>query len=202
MAQSVTDSAVNDGAHATDPSPARDPSTLADLVPDPTNRRLHPARNVAMIAASVREVGAARSIVIDEDGEVLAGNGLVRGAQDAGLTKLHVVDVDGETVVAVRRRGLTPAQKRALALYDNRTAELAEWNAPQLTIDLQTGQPLAPFFTPKELRKFTMTPSPDVADQTVPGSHLVVITCTDEAQQVALLDRFLAEGLSCKALVS
>jgi hypothetical protein len=183
-------------------STSADPLTLAELRADPENRRLHPARNVAMIAASVRAVGAARSIVIDEDGEVLAGNGLVRGAQDAGLTKLHVVDADGDTVIAVRRRGLTPEQMRELAMYDNRAAELAEWNAPQLAIDLSTGKPLAPFFSPKELRKFTMGPDPNVADQAVPGTHLVVITCTDEAQQVALLDRFIAEGLSCKALVS
>ena len=185
----------------TDPAPKTDPATLADLTPDPANRRLHPARNVAMIVDSLRAVGAARSIVIDEHGEVLAGNGLVQGAQTAGLSKLQIVDADGATVVAVRRTGLTPEQKRELALYDNRAAELAEWNAPQLAIDLSTGKPLTAFFTPAELRKFTMNPGA-VGDQTVPGTHLVVITCADEAQQIALLERFMAEGLPCKALVS
>lgn len=86
-----------------------------------------------MIAKSLQEVGAARSIVIDEHGVVLAGNGTVEGAQAAGIQKVKVVDVDGDTLVAVRRTGLTDAQKRRLALFDNRTGELAEWDADVLT---------------------------------------------------------------------
>jgi hypothetical protein len=41
---------------------------------------------------------------------------------------VQVVDADGETVIAVRRSGLTPEQKRRLALFDNRAAELADWD--------------------------------------------------------------------------
>jgi len=81
-----------------------------------------------MIADSLREVGAARSIVIDEDGNILAGNGTVRAAKEAGITNLHVVDVEGDTLVAVRRSGLTQEEKTRLAIADNRTAELAEWD--------------------------------------------------------------------------
>ena len=66
----------------------RDPTTLAGLTPDPHNRRTHSARNIAMIAASLKDVGAARSIVIDERNEILAGNGVLAGAAQAGLTKL------------------------------------------------------------------------------------------------------------------
>jgi hypothetical protein len=43
-----------------------------------------------------------------------------------GIERVQVVDTDGEMLVAVRRRGLTPEQKARLALYDNRAAELAE----------------------------------------------------------------------------
>jgi DNA modification methylase len=46
---------------------------------------------------------------------------------------------------------LTPTQKRQLAIYDNRTAELAEWNIEQLTADLQNGEDLSAFFLPDEL---------------------------------------------------
>ena len=126
------------------------PLTLADLRADPRNRRTHPARNRDMIAASLRAVGAARSIVIDEANEILAGNGVADGAAAAGLTKLHVVEADGDTIVAVRRRGLTPEQKRDLALYDNRAAELAEWNLEQLAVDAAEGA-LEPFFFEDEI---------------------------------------------------
>jgi hypothetical protein len=124
---------------------------LSSLKPDPQNRRSHPTRNKAMLATSLSEVGAARSIVIDEDGVILAGNGVAEQATDAGITNVHIVDADGDTLVAVRRRNLTPDQKRKLAMYDNRSAELAEWNPEQLAADKTAGLDLVPFFTEREL---------------------------------------------------
>lgn len=47
---------------------------LGDLRPDPRNARKHNPRNIGMIEAALHEVGAARSIVIDEEGTILAGN--------------------------------------------------------------------------------------------------------------------------------
>lgn len=101
---------------------------LGQLKPDPQNARRHNPRNIGMIEDALREVGAARSIVIDEDGLILAGNGVVEAAAQAGIERVQVVEADGNTLVAVRRRGLTEEQKRRLALFDNRTAELAEWD--------------------------------------------------------------------------
>ena len=106
--------------------------TLADLTPDKRNARRHNPRNVGMIERALGEVGAARSIVVDENGVILAGNATVEAAANAGIERVQVVDGDGETLIAVRRTGLTPEQKRKLALYDNRTAELADWDAEVL----------------------------------------------------------------------
>jgi DNA methylase len=124
---------------------------IRDLTADPQNRRLHNPRNIGLLVDALHQVGAARSIVIDEDGVILAGNGVVEAAGEAGITKLQVVEADGQTVVAVRRRGLTEAQKRALALFDNRTAELATWNVEQLLLDQTAGLELKPFWTQEEL---------------------------------------------------
>jgi hypothetical protein len=125
---------------------------LSDLQPDTTNRRRRTARGARLLVESLTQVGAARSIVIDEDNGVLAGNGLLEAAAEAGITKLQVVEVDGQTIVAVRRRGLSPDQKRDLALYDNRAAELAEWNPDQLAVDASHGV-LKPFFDESEIAK-------------------------------------------------
>ena len=54
-----------------------DPTHIKDLVPDPSNRRAHNPRNIGMVSDALRAVGAARSIVIDEDDVILAGNGVV-----------------------------------------------------------------------------------------------------------------------------
>jgi hypothetical protein len=125
-------------------------TTLATLRPDPANRRRHPERNVEMIAASLREVGAARSLVIDETDEVLAGNGVLAAAPRAGISKLRIIEARADTLIAVRVRGLTDGQKRALAIFDNRSAELAEWNLDQLAADAGAQLPLTPFWTPEE----------------------------------------------------
>jgi hypothetical protein len=81
-----------------------------------------------MISEALQEVGAARSIVIDEDGWVLAGNATIDAAGQAGIEKVRVIDAEGDEIIAVRRSNLTRRQKTRLALYDNQTADLAEWD--------------------------------------------------------------------------
>ena len=125
---------------------------IQDLRPDPVNRRTHTPRNIGLITDALHQVGAARSIVIDEDDVVLAGNGVIEAAADAGITKLRVIEADGQEIIAVRRRNLTPEQKRQLAMYDNRAGELALWNIPQIQADLEAGLDLTPFFRDDELQ--------------------------------------------------
>lgn len=126
---------------------------LGDLKPDPRNARKHSPRNIGAIADSLHKVGAARSIVIDENNVILAGNGMVEAAGQAGIENVHVVEADGNTVVAVRRTGLTKKQKAQLAIADNRTGELAEWDVPVLTgLADEVGLDLADVeFTPDEV---------------------------------------------------
>jgi DNA modification methylase len=105
---------------------------LDALTPDPHNARRHGERNLRLITEALKDVGAARSIVVDETGTVLAGNATIAAAGHAGLSRVRIVDADGSELIAVRRTGLTPDQKTRLALYDNRTAELAEWDTEVL----------------------------------------------------------------------
>ena len=149
------------------------PVALADLIPDAQNARLHTAKNIGMIADSLRAVGAARSIVIDEHNEVLAGNGLCEAAAEAGITKVQVVEADGETIIAVRRRNLTPEQKRKLAIYDNRTAELASWNVELLRDFATDGFDLTPFEFDANLLADRAAPAAFAqVDETLATTHL------------------------------
>lgn len=101
---------------------------IKDLKFDGNNARLHNPRNIGMIEHSLNDVGAARSIVIDENGTILAGNGLVEAASQAGIHKVRVIQADGNEIIAVQRNNLSEEQKTLLALYDNRTSELSTWN--------------------------------------------------------------------------
>jgi DNA modification methylase len=136
------------------PNDTRSPplTSLLQLTHDSRNARKHTPRNVTAITDALREVGAARSIVIDEDDVILAGNATVTAATEAGLG-LRVVESSGDEIIAVRRRGLTAKQKTRLALFDNRAAELAEWD-----VDILRGlepEDLAGMFTDEEFAELT-----------------------------------------------
>ena len=156
--------------------PAAVIETLADLTPDPRNARRHNPRNVGMLEKALGEVGAARSIVIDEHGVVLAGNATIEAAARAGIEKVQVVDADGETIIAVRRTGLTAKQKTRLALYDNRTAELADWDADVIADLLATERELLDgLFADDELSKLIPYTEPPeefkTVDENIPTEH-------------------------------
>ena len=112
---------------------------IADLKFDPQNARVRTAKGEAMIQESLRQVGAARSIVIDEDGTILAGNGTVEAAGQVGIENVVIVEASGDEIIAVRRVGLTDEQKKKLAYYDNRTGDEAEWDMEQVARDLLGG---------------------------------------------------------------
>ena len=137
------------------------PSHIKDLKPDPANARKHTPRNVGMIVDALQKVGAARSIVIDEDDVILAGNATIEAAAEAGIENVKIVEADGQTIIAVKRTGLTPEQKAQLALYDNRAAELADgWDADVLKRLSDDGLDLSKFWYDDELAE-VMVAVPD-----------------------------------------
>ena len=180
---------------------------IADLIPDPENARKHTPRNIGMIRDALGQVGAARSIVIDENNVVLAGNGVLEAAADAGIEKVQVVDADGETIIAVRRSNLTPEQKKKLALFDNRTAELAMWDAAQIAADMEAGLDLTGMFYDNELAAILeqaadgilATPYTDQFDQEnaeLDGAEDVTIQVVVPAMHAETVTGWLANGES------
>jgi hypothetical protein len=71
---------------------------------------------MAILERSLEKHGAARSIVVDEDGRILGGNGIVEAAKRVGIEKIIPVETDGKSLVAVVRKGLTEKQKTELAI--------------------------------------------------------------------------------------
>lgn len=136
-------------------------STIRDLTADPKNARTHSARNLSAIETSLRKVGGARSIVIDEDNVILAGNGTVLAAAAVGIDKVRVVEATGDEIIAVRRTGLSKRQKAELAVYDNRTAELADWDEDALrALAADEGLDLIDLFSDRELEKLQIVAAP------------------------------------------
>jgi len=173
------------------------PKHIKDLIPDPQNARKHNPRNIGMIEKSLHDVGAARSIVIDENNVILAGNGVIEAAAAAGIENVRVIEATGNEIIAVKRSGLTDEQKKKLALFDNRTGELAEWNIDVLkAINIEI--PLDDMFSEKELNKIfdIETPKNAILNETFE----IVIECQDESQQAITYENLIKQGYKCRVL--
>jgi DNA modification methylase len=90
------------------------------------NARTHSKKQIRQIANSFLRFGWTYPILIDEDGVILAGHGRYEAALLLGLREVPVI------VVA----GLREAEKRALALADNKIAANAGWDRAVLAIEL------------------------------------------------------------------
>lgn len=100
---------------------------IKDLTLDPTNARRHSARNLEVIANSLKDFGQRKPIVVTESGLVVAGNGTLEAAKTLGWDSIEVTYVPASW---------TPNQVKAFALVDNRAAELAEWDTSILAEQL------------------------------------------------------------------
>ena len=110
-------------------------TTIRDLKFDDKNFNKHTEFGMSLIEKSLRENGAGRSILIDKDNNIIAGNGVVESAGAIGLEKVKVVEVTGDEIVAVKRTdiSLNSEKGRAMALADNATAKAdIEWDEEML----------------------------------------------------------------------
>jgi hypothetical protein len=149
--QAKTQSGTGISAKSTSPQLV----SLSQLRPDARNARKRTERSSALIENSLSEFGAARSIVIDEAGTVLAGNGTLEAAASIGIDQVLVIPADGNTLVAVQRTDLNERQKKRYAIADNRASDLSEWDAGTLSelVEEDPDLHLDSYFTDAELNE-------------------------------------------------
>jgi hypothetical protein len=165
-----------------------------DLVPHEWNFRLHPEQQRVALQALYEQVGFARSLLAYElpDGRLKLIDGHLRRDLDPDMeVDVEVLDVNDE-------------EARALLLSIDPLAALAETQA-QLHDRLLELTPT----DSAELRaawesaaNAVLEGEPKPGFDSIPEQFLILITCRDERPQVELLERFQAEELPCKALLS
>jgi hypothetical protein len=113
---------------------------LRDIKYDKKNYRKHSDKNKALIRKSIEETGLGRSVVIDSENELIAGNGVV--SQLPRDTKIKVVETDGSELVVVKRTDLKTAdeKRKKLALMDNSASDKVEWEYDTLTADFDLSE--------------------------------------------------------------
>lgn len=156
---------------------------ITDYRPDPANPNAHSERGVGVLSDSIASVGLGRSIVVDRNGIVLAGNSTQERAVDQGFEDAIEVETDGTRLVVVKRTDLDlqaddDNRARKLSYYDNRSAELGiQWDAEQLLTDINAGVDLSHLFTAGELDELLA----DVNTDEPPGDPGAAI---DRAEQL------------------
>ncbi|MBE2259522.1 MAG: site-specific DNA-methyltransferase, partial [Rhodobacteraceae bacterium] len=96
------------------------------LIPCARNPRTHTAEQVAKIAASIVEYGWTNPILVDGDNGIVAGHGRLAAARKLNLDDVPVIEL----------AHLTPTQKRAYLISDNRMALDAGWDDAMLALEL------------------------------------------------------------------
>lgn len=114
---------------------------MGEIKLDTHNYRVHDERNLNLIKKSLKECGAARSIAIDADGEIIAGNATYKTAQELGIP-VKIIKTDGKELIAVQRTDLatTDKKRKKLALMDNSTSDKVAWDVDALSADFDLGE--------------------------------------------------------------
>src|SRR4029450_4983177 len=104
-----------------------EPTSVRELRPHPNNARTHSKKQIRQIAKSIQRFGFCNPVLVDDQGQIIAGHGRVAAAKLLGI----------EHVPTVKLAHLSDAEKRAYILADNRLAEKAGWDREILSIELQ-----------------------------------------------------------------
>ena len=127
---------------------------LSELIQDPHNANKGTERGAEMVRQSITKLGAGRSILMDKNGVLIAGNKTQQAAIDAGLLDAIVVRTDGNQLVVVQRTDLDlsiDAKAKELAVVDNRSSEIGlEWDTEFLA-NLSHDVDLSDWFKDEEL---------------------------------------------------
>jgi len=169
---------------------------LESVTLDPNNARKHNEKNIKAICESLKQFGQRKPVVINVGNIVVAGNGTVEAARKLGYKTLDVVRVPADW---------SEEKIKAYALADNRSAELASWDIDILLLQLNELNIGEWDINALGFKEFELNPPRDSDADTdmkdLGERYEVVIECTDENEQTALLLRLSQEGLRVRAII-
>ena len=99
---------------------------VEQLIPYSNNARTHSDDQVAQIAASIKEFGFTNPVLVDGDNGIIAGHGRVQAARKLQLKSVPTIDLSY----------LTPVQRKAYILADNKLSLNAGWDVELLQGEL------------------------------------------------------------------
>ena len=170
---------------------------IKDLKQDKRNYRTHNKKNLDLIKKSVSEVGLGRSVVIDNENEIVCGNGLVSTLDKN--TPIKIIETDGSELVVVKRTDLNTndEKRKQLAIMDNSTSDSSEFDLDSLQADFDVEQ-LQDWGLDVEFESLKENIK-DISDD-IKESYEVVCECSNEEEQEMLFYKLTNEGIKCRLL--
>ena len=134
---------------------------IDELELDPQNANLGTPEGRRMLSGSLKKHRAGRSILIDRDGRVIAGNKTLEEARALGYKRVIVVQTDGGELVAVQRTDLDldgeDGSARQLAYADNRVGQVdLVFDPEQIILDVDAGIDLSDLWEDWEIEEFRL----------------------------------------------
>lgn len=163
---------------------------LSELVFDDRNANIGTESGMKLLEESIQTLGAGRSVLVDRNGRLIAGNKTVETAGQLGM-KGRVIKTDGKEIIVHMRTDIDidSPEGRKLAILDNRVAEEnLKWDIEVLKgieedFDINLGE----FGMDKMMEEIERrSKSIEKAIQLVPGSDYVIILCRDDIEGSAL----------------
>lgn len=108
---------------------------LSELIPDDKNLNKHTQYGMSLLEKSVRGHKFGRSILVDKNNRIIAGNGIVETAANIGAEDIRIIETTGDELVVVKRTDvdLDTKEGREMALADNATSSAdLEWDADNI----------------------------------------------------------------------
>ena len=172
-------------------------ANISDLRFDDKNFNQHTAKGMGLLEKSLQQFGGGRSILIDKNNNIIAGNGIVEAAGNIGLEDVQIVESDGKKLIAVKRMDIdiNSAEGREMALADNATAAAdLEWDKDNLSeaaeqFGINPGDWSIDGWTANEEEKFQ-----DIDE----NQFVVEVYCEDETMQEKIFSEMQERGLKCK----
>lgn len=109
---------------------------MEEIKLDENNYRIHDERNKQLINKSLKEYGAGRSVLLDKEGVIIAGNGTYEQAKELGIP-VKVIETDGSELIAVKRTDLATedVKRKGLAIMDNSTTDSSKFDVSKMKAD-------------------------------------------------------------------
>ena len=174
---------------------------ISDLIPDDRNFNVGSEFGNSLIEKSLRKFGAGRSILIDKNNKIIAGNKTVENSAAIGLEDVLIVESDGTKLIAVKRTDIDLNTKRGreMALADNASAKAnITWDFENINLEFDT-QECKDWgvidFTEVEAEN----EQKDLSDQ-LKETFEVIITCKDEKHQEQVYNKMIADGFKVRIL--